>query len=170
MQPKLAALLTVADVNFTWSLSMDLGFRPERVNQKHRPCSSLTFEAITDMDQNWFAVCLRPQRAAGTLSDPGHAGSFLTADRMGIIQNRLGLPMDFKLIVTAIYFSRKSVECVRARGSRRRTKTIATALGSDSQCQTSSALTGFATSATWENGGHGLKRSSCTTRGVRFRI
>jgi hypothetical protein len=51
---------------------MDLGFREERVHEKHRPCSSLTFGAITNMDQDGFPVCLCPQRAAGTLSNSGH--------------------------------------------------------------------------------------------------
>ena len=74
MQPKFAALLAVAEVDFTWSLSMDLRFREERVNEKCRSCSSLTFDAITDMDQDGIAVCLCPQRAAGTLSNSGHVG------------------------------------------------------------------------------------------------
>ena len=74
MQPKFAALLAVAEVDFTWSLSMDLRFREERVNEKCRSCSSLTFGAITNMDKDGFAVCLCPQRAAGTLSNSGHVG------------------------------------------------------------------------------------------------
>ena len=73
MLPNFAARGGVADVDFTWSLSMDLRFRKERVYEKHRPCSPLAFSAITNMDQHGFAVCLYPQRAAGTLSNFGHA-------------------------------------------------------------------------------------------------
>jgi hypothetical protein len=64
MQPQFAALLAVADVNLTWSVSMDFGFREERVHEKYRPSSSLALGAITDMDQNGFAVRLCPQRSA----------------------------------------------------------------------------------------------------------
>jgi len=50
MQPKFAAFLAVTDVDLTWSMGMDLGFRKERANAKYRPCSSLAFGAIANMD------------------------------------------------------------------------------------------------------------------------
>ena len=58
MQPKFAAFLAVTDVDLTQSISMNLGFREERANTKDRPCSSLAFGAITNMDQDTFAVYL----------------------------------------------------------------------------------------------------------------
>ena len=61
MQPKFAAFLAVTDVDLTWSMGMDLGFRKERANTKYRPCSSLAFGAITNMDQDRFAVYLCPR-------------------------------------------------------------------------------------------------------------
>jgi hypothetical protein len=75
MQPKFAAFLAVPDVDLTWPMGMDLGFRKERANTKYRPCSSLTFGAIANMDQDRFAVYLCPQRTAATVSNSSHVPS-----------------------------------------------------------------------------------------------
>ena len=43
-------------------------------NHVYRPCSSLTFGAMTNVHQDGFPDCLCPQRAAGTMSNSGHLG------------------------------------------------------------------------------------------------
>src|SRR5438045_6757738 len=79
MQPKFAAFLAVTDVDLTRSMGMNLGFREERANAKYRPRPSLAFAAITNMDQDRFAVCLCLQRTAATMSNSSHVPSFLRA-------------------------------------------------------------------------------------------
>ena len=66
MQSEFAALLPIADVDFTWSLSMDFGLRKERVNEKRRPCSSLTFGAITYMNKNGSLLPLHAMSRSST--------------------------------------------------------------------------------------------------------
>ena len=83
MQPKFAAFLAVTDVDLTWSMGMDLGFRKERANTKYRPCSSLAFGAITNMDQDRFAVCLWPQRTAATVSNSSRCSLLPTGGSAG---------------------------------------------------------------------------------------
>jgi len=76
-EPDLPALLDLANVDLAGSFGSNLGLLEIDTDAEGCACASLTFEAVTSDDGGGFARGFHPQRAAATMSNPGHRSSSL---------------------------------------------------------------------------------------------
>ena len=78
MEPNFPALLAVANVHLAYSFGSGLGLLEIDTDAKGRAGAALTFAAMTSDNEGRFAYGFHSQRAAATMSNPGHHSSSLT--------------------------------------------------------------------------------------------